>query len=77
MLDNHNILYKELSHRIIGLCFKVHSTLGSCLPEYVYESSLAIEFDRAAIPYTRQQRHDVYYEGVHVGHFVSDMVVNR
>ena len=50
---NTNILYKELSHTIIGIAMKVHTKLGAGLPEICYSQAMAIEFDEHNIPYSR------------------------
>ena len=47
---NKNILYKELSHTIIGIAMRVHTKLGAGLPEHCYSRAMAIEFDDNHIP---------------------------
>ena len=76
MSNKKNILYKELSDKIIGFAFKIHSKIGCGLPEHVYERSLTHELDNHFIPYVQQKRHDVYYDDEHVGHFFTDIIVN-
>ncbi len=71
-----DILFKELSYSIIGVCFKVHSKLGCGLPEHCYEKSLLVEFNKLDIPTSHQQCFQVYYNDEHVGHFFTDIIVN-
>jgi GxxExxY protein len=74
------ILYKELSYKIIGAAMEVHRTLGSALVESVFEGALAHEFDPSTgsgrrlqgIPYERQKRLPVFYKGKQVGEFIAD-----
>jgi len=66
------ILYKELSYKIIGAAMEVHRTLGAAFLESVYELALAHEFDLRGIPYERQKRLPVFYKGRQVGEFIAD-----
>ena len=70
-------LYKELSHQVLGCAFKVHSTLGCGLPEHNYEAAMTVLFDRLGLYFTRQERHDVYFERTRVGFYISDLIVER
>src|ERR1700760_3751442 len=53
----------RLTHRIIGLAMRVHSNLGPGLLESAYEHCLCHEFDKAALPYTRQVDLPLDYDG--------------
>ena len=75
-MTNNNILYRDLSYQIIGLAFKVHAKIGSALPEHIYHHSLEQELLASGIPYTSQERHDVYYNHEQIGHFFSDIIVD-
>ncbi len=58
------ILYKDESFAIVGACMKVHRALGAGFLEAVYEEVLEKEFQSQKIPYKRQVKLDLYYEGV-------------
>jgi GxxExxY protein len=75
-MRNNNFIFKELSFTIIGVAFKVHRAIGSHLPEHCYESALIHEFNMQDIRCTRQQCYQVYYDGAHVGHFFTDIIVD-
>lgn len=64
MDDPTPILYKEESFKIIGACMKVHRALGAGFLEAVYEEALEKEFRHQKIPFKRQVKLEVYYEGV-------------
>lgn len=72
-----NILFKELTDRIIACAFKVHTKLGCFLPEHCYNRALAYELAIQDIPCIQQQKFDVYYDDTHVGHFFTDIVVDN
>ena len=44
----------NLTHRIIGLAMRVHTSLGPGLLENAYERCLCHELDRHDLPYARQ-----------------------
>jgi GxxExxY protein len=58
-----NILYKEESYKIVGACMNVHKKLGPGFLESVYSEALEIEFQRADIPYEKEKKLPVLYEG--------------
>jgi len=66
---------KDLSGRIIGCAFRVLNTLGSGFLEKVYENALAHEMRAAGLAVAQQKGITVYYNGVVVGEYVADLVV--
>lgn len=58
-----NIIYKEESYKIIGACMKVHGNLGSGFLEAVYQEALEDEFLHQGIPFKRQVKLRIYYDG--------------
>ena len=57
------LLYKEESFKIIGICMEIHKTLGMGLKEINYKDAMEIEFIEQAIPYEREKRFAVKYKG--------------
>ena len=66
---------KELTERIIGCAMKVHSTLGPGYLESVYQKALAYELQKAGMKIEPQKPVTVYYEGIVVGDFIVDILV--
>lgn len=64
-----------LTERIIGCAYQVANTLGPGFLEKVYENALAHELRKAGLSVTQQQGIEVCYDGVLVGEFVADLVV--
>lgn len=62
MVVDKQILFKEESYQIIGICMKVHRILGPGFLEAVYEEALEREFIKMNIPFQRQKKLDIYYE---------------
>lgn len=77
MKNNNNILFKDLSYKIIGIAFKIHRLLGPGLPEHCHEHALSIELFNLNIPTTFQQHHELFYNNDYVGHFFTDIIVDN
>jgi len=57
------ILYAELTGKIIGAAMEVHRTLGCGFLEAVYQEALELELELQGIPFVRQQELDISYKG--------------
>jgi GxxExxY protein len=57
------IIYREESYAIIGICMKVHRILGHGFIEKVYKDALEVEFIKSGIPYQREHGFEIQYEG--------------
>lgn len=70
------IIYKELSYEIIGVCMEVHNQLGAGFLEIVYKDALEYEFRKAGISYQREKEYEVNYKGIILPHkFYADFIV--
>jgi GxxExxY protein len=67
--------HREVTEKIIGAAMKVHRTLGPGFLESVYQNALAHELRRAGLGFDLERAIDVYYEGIVVGQFVADVLV--
>jgi GxxExxY protein len=71
-----DIILKQESYQIIGLCMEVHNNLGAGFLEIVYKDALEFEFRKAMIPYEREKKYEVNYKGIVLPHkFYADFVV--
>lgn len=68
--------YEVLSKEIIGAFFRVHSALGYGFLEKVYENALAYELRKLGFDAEKQVPIKVYYEGIEVGSYTADILVN-
>lgn len=71
------ILFKELSYKIIGCAMEVHRVLGPGFLEAVYLSGLAQELTLLGIPFELQKHLPVYYKGKLIGEYIADIVVDN
>jgi len=70
------LVYKEESYQIIGICMDVHNTLGRGFLEIVYKDALEYEFKKRAIPFEREKQYDVKYKEIILPHkYFADFVI--
>ena len=70
------IIYREESYTIIGLCMEVHNQLGHGFSEIVYKDALELEFRKGDIFYEREKEYVVNYKGELLKHkFYADFIV--
>src|SRR5215469_9113286 len=65
----------DLAGKVIGMAMKVHSTLGCGFLESVYHAALAHELGKAQITFESQKPINVHYDGILVGEFIADFLV--
>ena len=64
-----------LTEQIIGAAYRVAKSLGYGFLEKVYENALAHELRKAGLKTEQQHGIKVHYDGVIVGDFVADLIV--
>ena len=57
------LLFKEESYKIIGICMKIHNSLGLGLKEVNYKDAMEIDFMEDNVPYEREKKYTVKYKG--------------
>ena len=57
------LINKEESFKIIGICMEIHKALGMGLKEINYKGAMEIEFLEQNIPFHREKRFAVQYKG--------------
>jgi GxxExxY protein len=67
----------ELSKTIIGCAYTVANILGSGFLEKVYENALAYELRKTGLHVEQQRSISVKYDGVMVGEYVADLLVEE
>jgi len=70
------IIYKEESFKIIGICMEVHNNLGKGFLEIVYKDALEYEFNKNELSFEREKEYSVRYKDIILPHrFYADFVV--
>jgi GxxExxY protein len=67
--------YEPLTEKIIGCFYTVYNQLGYGFLERVYENALLIELGKQGLKAASQVPIHVYYDGLVVGDFFADIVV--
>jgi GxxExxY protein len=71
-MDDH-----ELTEKILGCAMKVHSALGPGFLESIYQKALAHELQKAGLKIEWEKPIAVYYDGVLVGGFSADLLIEE
>lgn len=69
--------HEELTEAIIGCAMTVHTALGPGFLESVYQKALAHELRKQGFSVLCDRSLQVYYDGVVVGEFEADMMVEE
>ncbi len=67
--------YSEVTEKIIGCAFKVHSTLGNGFQEVIYPRAPEIELKKCGLSFVREYEMPVYYDGYNIGSRRVDFLV--
>lgn len=71
------LLHEVITDQIIKAYYKVYNTLGYGFLERVYENALLQELTETGIACVKQMPIEVFYEGVKVGLYFADLVVEQ
>ena len=71
-----DIILKDESYKLIGICMEVHRELGMGFKEVIYKDALELEFQQQGIPYNREKKYAIEYKGQILPHkYVADFVI--
>ncbi|MGH9815890.1 MAG: GxxExxY protein [Candidatus Acidiferrales bacterium] len=73
--DKRRLELDGISQRVIGCAYDVANTLGAGFLEKVYENALTHEIRKAGLQVKQQHCVQVKYDGVIVGDFAADLLV--
>jgi len=73
--DGRRYVGPELTEAVIGCAYRVANTLGVGFLEKVYENALVHELRKAGLEVEQQVPLSVVYDGVVVGEYFADLVV--
>jgi len=75
--DMNRAVLDEMTRRIIGAAQAVSSKLGVGFLEKVYENALGVELRRSGLAVEHQRPIVVLYDGVAIGDYIPDLVVEN
>ena len=59
-----DLILKDESYELIGICMEVHRELGMGFREIIYKDALEYEFQQRDIPYERERPYLVRYKSI-------------
>ncbi len=72
-----DLLYPELSYKIVGILIKVYKELGPDLLEKHYQRAIALELSKAGIKFKEQEPVAIYYQGEKIGTYALDFLIEN
>ncbi|MEQ8577787.1 MAG: GxxExxY protein [Balneola sp.] len=74
-----DLKYQNITKKIIGASFDVHSFLGNGFQEVIYQRALSHEFQKAGLSFQREIEQQIYYKDVPkpIGTRRADFVVEN
>ena len=71
------LLHKELTYKIIGILYKVHSNLGCGFTERIYQRAIEVELEKVGMLFEVEKEIDIVYDGQKIGKYRLDIVVEN
>ena len=72
-----DLIYPELSYKIMGILFEVHNKLGAKYQEKHYQRAIEIKLKSAGLAYQREAKVSVEFESAELGKFYIDFVIEN
>lgn len=72
-----NFEHDPLTEKIIGCCYKVHSTLGPGFNEKIYSNALQRQLVTEYLSFVAEKEFNVFFDGGLVGKFRCDLFVEE
>ncbi len=67
--------HQDVTDRVIAAFYDVYNALGWGFVEKVYQKAMAHELRKRGVQVNSQEKIDVFYDGICVGEFYADMLV--
>lgn len=71
-----DLLYPELSYKVIGICFEVFNELGYKYQEKYYQRAISQSLRILNIPFQEQVRFPLKFKEKNIGEYILDFVIN-
>ena len=72
-----DIILKDESYMLVGICMEVHRELGMGFKEVLYKDAIELELKERKIPYKREREFKIEYKGKILRHkFYADFVID-
>lgn len=68
------IIYKDLSHRIVGCVFDVFREIGPGFDEFTYHQGLKVRFEMEDLPFSSKPHIQLFYRNVQIAELEPDFI---
>ncbi|MFH1779134.1 MAG: GxxExxY protein [Candidatus Omnitrophota bacterium] len=75
--NNDNLLYRDLSYKIVGCFYDVYNELGPAHKEQIYHEALILLFSDKDIPLKSRKRIQIMFRGKKVGIYEPDFIIDE
>ncbi|MFC1571345.1 GxxExxY protein [Candidatus Margulisiibacteriota bacterium] len=72
-----DLIFPELSYKIVGLLFRVFKDLGAGLQEKHYQKAVKHLLEKEDIPFLEQVRFDIELYGNFIGRYYFDFIIDN
>lgn len=76
LLKRNNIIYPELSYKIVGILFDVYNNLGPGHKEKYYQKAVSKAFKGSNIVFQEQVHSPIIFQDENVGEYFLDFLIN-
>jgi GxxExxY protein len=77
MIQKQDLIYPELSYKLVGLAYNVHNELGHGHLEKIYQKAYAKELKEAGISFKEQAQYQVIYKEEVIGNNYLDFLIEN
>lgn len=71
------LVYPQLSYKLMGILFKIQRELGSSYQEKYYQRAIEIALKKEGIPFEKEFKIDLIFGENKIGHYFLDFVIDR
>ena len=76
-MEERELIHEETTNEIISAFYHVYNELGFGFLEKVYQNALYVELMSRGFSVQPQKQIDVFFKGIKVGEYYSDMIVDN
>jgi GxxExxY protein len=75
-ITREDLVYPELSYRIVGVLFAVSNELGGDYLEKYYQKAVALELKKQHLQFKEQVKQTLKYKDVLIGNYYADFIID-
>jgi len=76
-MQTDKLMHKELTYKIVGILFKVHTKLGCGFTEKIYQRAIELELKKEGLAYETEKTIEIKYDNQIIGNYHLDFVIEN